>query len=76
MASNPNENDWYVMHLIARVLETHCASTGIDTASPDGYALAEILVTTMRDNPMSEVDLAAFLNRLTSHLDVAAFTIH
>jgi hypothetical protein len=64
------------MRVVARVLEMHCASIGIDTASPDGYALAEILVAAMRNNPMSEVELANFVYRLTSHVDASAFTIH
>jgi hypothetical protein len=66
------------MRVVARVLEMHCASMGIETASPDGYALAEILVAAMRNNPMSEIELASFVHRLTSHVtvDALAFTIH
>ena len=76
MASSSNEHTRYILRQVARVLEVHCTSIGIDTASPDGQALAEILVAAIRDSPMSEIELSVFLHRLSSHVDVPTLTSH
>jgi len=76
MASSFNEQNRHTKRIVARILQMHCATTGIDPASPDGYALAAILLAAMRHTPMSEIDLAAFLYRLTSHGDATHVTVH
>lgn len=76
MTPNLNQYDRLFMRMIARVLQAQCAFIGIDAASPDGYALAETLVRTMRENPMCEKELTAFARQLTARVNPAVLTIH